>query len=218
MEILYLDKRVVAVNKPYGMPSQSDPTGDIDAMIATAEELRARGEGDKLWLVHRLDRTVGGVLVFARTSKAAAELSEAFSSRSARKEYFAVVSGDVEEGEYTDYIYKDSAAGKAFVTDKERKGVKAASLYCTPLASLDIEWGRVTLVKVALDSGRFHQIRVQLASRGSSILGDGKYGSRVRCKPMALFSSRLEIGELSVFTSPPEEHPAFKLFDRSLFK
>ena len=218
MEILYIDKRIVAVNKPYGMPSQSDPTGDTDAMSATAGELRARGVSDRLWLVHRLDRTVGGVLVFARTRESAAELSEAFASRGAKKEYLAVVMGEPEGGLYTDYIYKDSAAGKAFVTDRERKGVKAASLYCTPLASLDTEWGRATLVKVALDSGRFHQIRVQLASRGHSIVGDGKYGSRVKCKPMALFSSRLEIGAICVSALPPEEHPAFKLFDRSLFK
>jgi len=170
------------------MPSQSDPSGDVDAMSATAELLCSLGESGALWLVHRLDRVVGGLLVFARTSRAAAELSSAFASEGVKKEYIAVAEGSPEGGTYVDVIYKDARAGKAFVVSRERRGAKRAELYCEPLSSRD---GR-TLVRVALKTGRFHQIRVQLASRGTPLVGDGKYGSRDKGSRMpALFSCGL---------------------------
>lgn len=191
MEILFNDKNLIAVKKPFGMPSQSDPTGDVDAMTAASEALRAMGEQGNLWLVHRLDRVVGGVLVFAKNKTAAAELSARVADKSAKKEYLAVVHGECQGGIFTDFLFKDSKKGKAFVVDRKRAGVKEASLECEPLSAVTTEQGVKTLVLVRLFTGRFHQIRAQLSSRGNSIVGDGKYGSHDnRCSP-ALFSARL---------------------------
>ena len=102
MQILHLDKNLIAVSKPCGMPSQSDPTGDKDAMTLASELLRDMGERDSLWLVHRLDRVVGGVIVFARNREAAATLSCLFAERGAKKQYLAVAEGDLSGGTLTD--------------------------------------------------------------------------------------------------------------------
>ena len=192
MEILYIDKNIVAACKPYGMPSQSDPTGDADAMSETSRVLRERGERDALWLVHRLDRVVGGVIVFARSRESAAALSAVIADRRAVKQYLAMVEGDVSGGTLTDLIFKDSRKNKAFVVDRMRVGVKEASLDYTVLDRCDTERGAKSLVRVTLKTGRFHQIRVQFSSRGNPIIGDGKYGSHDNGAVYpALFSARL---------------------------
>ena len=128
MEFLFKSKDVVIVYKPAGVPSQSDPSGDDDIMKLTGDALEAMGESNALWLVHRLDRTVGGLMVFARNKKTAAELSSVVGSESFEKEYFAVLDGEADGGVLTDYIDKDSLKGKAFVAKAERKGVKLAKL------------------------------------------------------------------------------------------
>ena len=110
------------------MPSQSDPSGDKDAMTLTSELLRSEGSNPSLFLIHRLDRVVGGLMVFARTKEAAALLSSAVAERDMTKEYFAVVPGSPEGGVMEDYLYKDANLGKAFVTDRKRNGVKEARL------------------------------------------------------------------------------------------
>ncbi len=191
MNIIFKDKNVVAVIKPAGMPSQPDPTGDMDAMTLASDMLKNMGEQDALWLVHRLDRVVGGVLVFARNKAAAAELSARVADKSAKKEYLAVVEGECQGGILTDFLFKDAKRSKAFVVDRKRAGVKEASLECEPLSSVSTDRGVKSLVRVRLFTGRFHQIRAQLSSRGNSIVGDGKYGSHDnRCAP-ALFSTKL---------------------------
>ena len=192
MQILSLDKNLIAVNKPYGMPSQSDPTGDKDAMTLASEMLREMGEKDALWLVHRLDRVVGGVLVFARNKESAAALSAIMAERSATKQYLAVAEGDLQGGVLTDLIFKDARKGKAFVVDRMRAGVKSAELEYTPLAKAQTDKGVRSLILVTLHTGRFHQIRVQLSSRGAPLVGDGKYGSHDnRSAYPALFSAHL---------------------------
>ncbi|MBQ4070906.1 MAG: hypothetical protein IJD51_00630 [Clostridia bacterium] len=194
MQIIYKDKDIVFINKAAGMPSQPDPTGDTDAMSATSAELSACGERDALWLVHRLDRVVGGVMVFARSKEYAARLSALISDKTARKEYLAVVEGRAEGGALTDLIYKDARAAKAFVVDRKRSGVKEARLEYIPLECVRTDRGEYTLVRVRLDTGRYHQIRVQLSHRGMPIVGDGKYGSHDnRAHLPALFSTRLSI-------------------------
>ena len=177
-EILYKSKNTVVIYKEPNIPSQGDPSGDLDAMSLTAEALRGLGENDSLWLVHRLDRVVGGVMVFARNKKYAAILSEYVKDRLLLKEYYAVVDGEAESATLENILYKDARAGKSFIVDRERKGTKSARLSYKALAVRDTEKGKKTLVYVTLDTGRFHQIRAQLSYTGHPITGDGKYGSR----------------------------------------
>ena len=192
MQILFLDKNLIAVNKPYGVPSQSDPTGDKDAMTLASEMLRDMGEADSLWLVHRLDRVVGGVLVFARNKETAAALSTLIAERTAKKEYLAVAEGSLSGGVLTDLIFKDARKGKAFVVDRMRNGVKSAELEYSVLGQAECGKGERSLLRVALHTGRFHQIRVQFSSRGTPLVGDGKYGSHDNGAVYpALFSARL---------------------------
>ena len=178
MKILYKSKNAVVVFKPCGVPSQSDPSGDPDAMTLTARALADNGEPSELWLIHRLDRCVSGLLIFARNKRSAALLSESVRERAITKEYLAVVTGDAPSGELCDLLYKDSRTGKAYVTDRARTGVKEARLTATPVAKRE----GLTLVAVELHTGRFHQIRAQLSARHASIVGDKKYGSRVGMK------------------------------------
>ena len=192
IEIITKTKDYIIIYKPCGIPSQSDPSGDKDAMTASSEILKEMGEIAQLFLIHRLDRVVGGLLVFARNKKAAAELSRLVADHGITKEYFAVVSGRVEGGIMRDYIYKDAALGKAFVTDRKRAGVKEAELEYEALATAVVDNEEKTLVKVRLRTGRFHQIRAQFSSRKMSLIGDKKYGSRdFKAKTPALFACRL---------------------------
>ena len=178
MKILFKDRSVVVIEKPIGTPSQSDPSGAPDAMTLTSSTLAEAGERNALWLVHRLDRVVGGVLAFARSKEAAAELSVKVADKSAVKEYFAVVEGACDGGVLEDLILKDARQSKAFVVDRVRAGVKKARLEYKVIDSCETERGVRTLVRVRLETGRFHQIRAQLSHRHNPIVGDGKYGSR----------------------------------------
>lgn len=200
------------------MPVQPDPTGDTDALTLCGQILSDMGEDSALWLVHRLDRVVGGTVVFARNKRTAAALSELFSSQSTEKEYLAVVEGVAEGGELVDYLYKDAAKGKAFVVERKRAGVKEAKLEYTPIAAAETERGTYTLVRVMLHTGRFHQIRAQLSHRANPIVGDGKYGSHDnRAKMPALFSSRLSFSALgrdyNIKTTPDKTSYPWSLFD-----
>lgn len=219
VKVVYKDKNVIIVNKPVGMPSQSDPTGDKDAMTATSELLSATGDRPELWLVHRLDRTVGGLLAFARNKKSAAELSRIVREGSLEKRYFAVCHGIADEGEYSDLLFKDNATGKAYVVKTERSGAKIAILNATRLAENDC----MSLMSVKLDTGRFHQIRVQFASRGHSLVGDKKYGSRdaLRRTP-CLFSYKLSFKifgkTVTACDLPPLDEYPWSSFDSELYK
>ena len=191
-QIIHKTKNFVIINKPAGVPTQSDTTGDEDAMTMTSRMLSSQGEPSDLWLVHRLDRVVSGLVVFARSKAFAAALSELVGGRGMEKEYLAVVEGRALGGVMRDLLYKDSKKGKAFVVDTERRGAKKAELEYTPLAFIETERGIRTLVRIRLHTGRFHQIRAQFATRGMSLVGDGKYGSHDnKAKMPALFASRL---------------------------
>ena len=174
------------------MPSQSDPSGDKDAMTLTSELLRDKGLNPTLFLIHRLDRVVGGLMVFARSKEAASVLSTAVAERSMTKEYFAVIPGKPEGGVMVDYIFKDASLGKAFVTDRKRNGVKDARLEYSVCRTITTDKGEISLVRVKLGTGRFHQIRCQFASRKMPLIGDKKYGSRdAMAKTPSLFASHL---------------------------
>ncbi len=192
IEIVCKTKNYVVVYKPSAVPTQSDTTGDTDAMTLASQELLKLGEKTKLWLVHRLDRVVGGLVVFARSKEYAAKLSALVGCGGITKEYFAIVEGECDGGVLCDFLYKDAKQSKAFVTDRARKGAKEAILEYCAVCKKQTERGVRTLVRVKLHTGRFHQIRAQFAARKMPLVGDGKYGSHDnRAKFPALFSTRL---------------------------
>ena len=215
MDFLYKSESVLAVLKPVGVPAQPDPSGDTDIMTAVAGELKKLGESDKLWLVHRLDRVVGGIIVFARTPEAAAELSAIMAGEgTVKKEYLAVVEKNAPSGVLEDYLYADKLRGVALVTDENKRGAKYAKLEAEIIAEKEER----TLIRVLLYTGRFHQIRAQLSSRGAPIVGDKKYGSRDRGRRTpALFAYRLNIKmkneTVSVSALPSASEYPWSLFD-----
>ena len=218
-DIVYKDQNVVIIVKPVGMPSQSDPTGDTDAMTAASEMLFELGDKKDLWLVHRLDRNVGGLICFARNKKSAAELSKSIQSGAFTKKYLAVCHGKAEEGEYRDFLYKDSATNKAYVVKTERKGAKQARLMLSALGYEDDK----SLVHVELDTGRFHQIRAQLSSRGNSLVGDKKYGSKdTSRRTPCLFSYALSFDlfgkRISAYKLPDVEEYPWNLFSEEVYE
>lgn len=172
MQILYECKDYIVLVKPVGMDSEHDVPAAISGEV---------------FPIHRLDKNVGGVMVYARTKAAAAALSRAVQEGSMVKEYVAMVHGTPPEaGDWTDLLWKDSAKNKVFVVKRERKGVKRARLEFTRLQE-----GETSLVHIRLHTGRSHQIRVQFSSRGFPLVGDHKYGSRDEATAPMLFSCRI---------------------------
>ena len=192
MEILYSDKNYAVCVKPVG----------LDAEAEVPEKLKDT-LGGEIFPIHRLDKNVGGVMVYARTKQAAAKLSKAVQDGQMVKEYVAMVHGTPpENGDWTDFLFKDSRKNKVFVVKKERKGVKLARLEFRRLRS-----GEKSLVHVRLHTGRSHQIRVQFASRGFPLVGDHKYGSRDEAAAPMLYSCRIRFpwgDETKVFECFPE--------------
>lgn len=176
MEFLHTDREIAVILKPAGMDSEQE----IPAAIAAAI-------GGEVFPVHRLDKNVGGCMVYARTRRAAAALSRAVQDGTMKKEYVALVHGAVpESGDWEDLLWKDSAKNKVFVVKRERRGVKSARLEFTRLRA-----GDPALVRILLHTGRSHQIRVQFASRGFPLLGDHKYGARDEFSAPMLYSCAL---------------------------
>jgi len=159
--------------------------------------------GGEIYPVHRLDLNVGGLMVYARTKKGAAQLSRLIQEGQLEKEYVALVHGTpAPEGYLTDFLYKDSRKNKVFVVKKPRAGVKEAALSYRCLCP-----GEESLVQVLLHTGRSHQIRVQFSSRGYPLVGDHKYGSRSPIQVPRLWSCRLTFpweGKIRTFTDLPD--------------
>ncbi len=176
MEILYSDKNIAVCVKPVGLDSEQD----------VPQALREALGGD-IFPLHRLDKNVGGVMVYARTKAAAAQFSQMIQEGKLVKEYVAMVhSTPPETGDWQDLLWKDSQKNKVFVVKRERKGVKAARLEYTRLTDTD-----PALVRIRLHTGRSHQIRVQFSYRGFPLVGDHKYGSRDEASAPMLFSCRI---------------------------
>jgi len=175
--ILYEDNHIIAVNKQASDLSQGDSSGDepLDARLKKYIAEKYKKPGDVyLGVVHRLDRPVGGVILYARTSKALSRLNEMFRTRDVKKIYWAVVKEKPpeEEGTITTYLRKNEKQNKTYVFDNEVKGSKIASLSYRIIGRSE----RYYLLEVDLHSGRHHQIRAQLSAIGSPVKGDLKYG------------------------------------------
>lgn len=196
LEVLYEDNHIIVVKKEPNVPSQADKTEDIDMLTIIKNYLKEKYNKPGnvyLGLVHRLDRPVGGVMVFAKTSKAASRLSDQVREKIFKKKYLAVVDGKFEpnKGILEDYLYKDERNNMSKVVKPEKKNAKLAKLDYEVLAYNEAK--NLSLVKVNLHTGRHHQIRVQLANSGHSIFGDQKYGTRGKGKQIALWAYELTI-------------------------
>ena len=194
LEVLYEDNHIIVVVKPVNIPSQGDKTGDEDMLTIIKRYLKEKYNkpGDVyLGLVHRLDRPTGGVMVFARTSKAASRLSEQVRNKEFHKKYLCIVDGKMEndKGTFRDFLWKNEQTNTSKVVKEGTKNSKEAILdYEVIKYNEEIN---MSVVKVDLHTGRHHQIRVQFASRNHSLSGDQKYGTRGRGKGLALWAYSL---------------------------
>lgn len=192
LEVLYEDNHIIVVVKPCNILSQADSTNDIDMLTLVKDYIKKKYNKPGnvyLGLVHRLDRPVGGVMVFARTSKAASRLTEMIKNHNVSKNYLAVINGIMNEkkGKFTDYLIKENN-GNSSVTTKD-KG-KISELNYKVLEENKKE--KLSLVEIELLTGRHHQIRVQFSSRKYPLYGDQRYGKQDK-KQIALWAYKLSI-------------------------
>ena len=188
MNVLFEDHDIIVCQKPVGVLSQADDAGK-ESMITLLEA----HTGVAIFPLHRLDREVGGVMVYAKTKRAAAGLSRDIADHRFEKEYLALVHGtpSAPSGEMRDLLFKDSRKNKSFVVDRPRRGVKEAVLTYEQVNAAIIDTEPYTLVRVKLQTGRTHQIRVQFSSRKMPLGGDKKYGARDAFDTIMLWSHRV---------------------------
>ena len=196
LKIIYEDNHIIVVEKKPNISSQGDKTGDIDMITLVKNYIKekySKPGNVYLGLVHRLDRPVGGIMIFARTSKSASRLSNQVREKTFRKKYLAVVDGKIENktGTLEDYLYKDERNNISKVVNKDKKNAKLAKLDYEVLKYDDVK--DLSLIKINLHTGRHHQIRVQLSNFNHSIFGDQKYGTRGKGKQIALWAYELTI-------------------------
>ncbi len=188
INIIYEDNHILVVEKPANVPVQRDSSGDEDLLSILKGYLKEKYNKPGnvyLGLVHRLDRPVSGIMIFAKTSKAAKRLSEQIAKHQFKKTYLAVVHGKVEDfGTFKDKLLKNPKTNKTIVSDK---GKEAELDYV--LKSFQ---KKMSLVEINLKTGRSHQIRVQFASRGFPLYGDQKYNNKAMKDNIALFSKSIE--------------------------
>ena len=207
INVLYEDNHIIVVEKPYNVLSQGDSTGDLSLLDMVKQYIKEKYHKPGnvyLGLVHRLDRPVGGIMVFARSSKAASRLCKCFNEHQVQKKYLAIVHGklDKEEDEWVDYILKGSD-GKSIISPDGKKAILQYKVL-----DYNTEYD-CSLVSILLKSGRHHQIRVQFASRGHYLLGDQRYGV-LDNQQICLFAYQLS------FTHPvTKKEMSFELFPES---
>jgi len=221
MDILYEDNHVIVVLKPQNVPSQEDASKDKDMLSMVKEYIKEKYNKPGnvyVGLVHRLDRPTGGIMVFAKTSKAASRLSEQFKNNEAEKTYFAIVKGNLKlkQTKLVNYLLKDEINNKVKVVPMSTAGAKRAELDYTELESKD----GLHLLKVKLATGRGHQIRVQLSTIGNPIYGDQKYGGEDMEKAnLNLFAVEIKFyhpttkDKLVFKAYPPEDKTAWNKFN-----
>ncbi len=215
INILYEDNHLLVVEKPINMPVQADKSGDVDLLNVLKKYLKDKYNKPGnvyLGLVHRLDRPVGGVMVFAKTSKAASRLSEQIKEHQFRKTYYAAVYGNLlPKSILIDTLHKDTVKNIVSIQPNGKKAILNYEVLATKN-----NWN---LVKINLQTGRAHQIRVQFSSRGNALYGDQKYNSKAKPKQqLALFAKELTFShpitkEEVTFNLPlPKRYP-FTLFE-----
>lgn len=192
VNVLYEDNHIIVVEKKPNVLSQSDITGDIDLLTMVKEYVKEKYNKPGnvyVGLVHRLDRPVGGIMVFARTSKAAKRLNEQIRNHELKKTYVAVLDGVLkkEKDELTDYLYKDERTGKSKVVNKTHPGGKISKLTYEVIGYVENK----TIVKINLITGRHHQIRLQFKNLDYPLYGDQLYGNKNK-EQIRLFAYKLE--------------------------
>ena len=205
MEILFADKHIAVAVKPTGVLSQDAGENSMPHL------LRQQLSVEEVHVIHRLDKEVGGVMVYGLSKEAAAGLSRTVQNREMEKIYLAVLRGipGSNEAVLEDLLFHDHRRNKTYVVDRQRKGVKDAKLDYTLLETA----GERSLVRVRLHTGRTHQIRVQFASRKLPLVGDGKYGGKEPGSKLGLWCHRLSFAhpvtgeKLSFVQNPPATAP-----------
>lgn len=222
LKILYEDNHIIVVVKKAGIPVQEDKTGDLDMLTiikAYLKEKYNKPGNVYLGLVHRLDRMVGGVMVFAKTSKAASRISEYIRQKNVKKRYLAIVNGKLpvsqEPIELKNYLVKNERLNMSKVVTKDTKGAKEAILEYKVLKNFMFNDKMYSLVDIDLHTGRHHQIRLQFSNIGHPLYGDIKYGQKINKvgQNLALFSYYL-----SFFHPTKDEYLEFKFMPNELDK
>ncbi|MFC5603776.1 RluA family pseudouridine synthase [Sporosarcina koreensis] len=215
IRILYEDNHLLVVEKPVNLPVQADDSGDEDLLTLLKADLKERHQKPGnvyLGLVHRLDRPVGGVLVFAKTSKAASRLSDVLRKREMERTYLAVVRGSLGDGGLLEHhLWKDTKKNKVHAVKPSHPEGKKAILHYETIERKD----GMSLLAIRLHTGRSHQIRVQMAASGAPLYGDQKYGQHVNRpgQQIALWAHTLSFPHpttkeiLKFESTPPFEHP-----------
>ena len=187
INVLYEDNHIIVVMKPANVPVCEDSSGDLDLLSMVKHYLEEKYNKNNAFvgLVHRLDRPVGGVMVFAKTSKAASRLSDQIRKGEMKKKYYAVVMGKtLERGIFVDKLEKDSKKNISFVSDNGKESILEYERIKTN--------GEMSLVSIDLKTGRSHQIRVQFSHHGFPLYGDQKYNKKAKMHPqIALFAYSL---------------------------
>lgn len=222
--ILYEDNHLLVVEKPVNIPVQEDSSGDKDLLTLLKEDIKVRYNKPGnvyLGLVHRLDRPVGGVMVFAKTSKAASRLSDVIRRKELQRNYLGIVRGTPQKNndKLEHYLLKDTKRNKVHAVSSDHKQAKKSILEYKKIGSQE----QLSLLSVKLHTGRSHQIRVQLSTMGWPLYGDQKYGQHVNRpgEQIALWAHSLTFPhpttkEVMTFTStPPNEYP-WMLWDADL--
>ena len=228
LKIIYEDKHILCLEKPQGIPSQSDKTNDDDLMSLALKHIKLKTENPYLGLIHRLDRPVGGVIVYAKNEFANKELSKQVQLRQTQKEYLAVVCGrpESESGLIEDYIKKLKTINMSKITTLDDKLGKLARLSYKVVETVQTdEYGWLCLLRIKLLTGRHHQIRVQLSNAHLPIWGDNKYNKVFVKKKdwtqIALWSYKFGLNHPKTkdyidFKAMPENIYPFKLFKSTL--
>lgn len=195
LNVIYEDNHIIVVEKPAGIPIQADISGDMDMYTLVRNYIREKYNKPGnvfVGIVHRLDRPVGGIMVFARTSKGASRLSEQIRNRSFKKTYKAIVHGLLKnkKGTLKNYLLKDEGKNKSFVVQEGTKNAKLAVLDYEVISENKAD--NTSIVEVELHTGRHHQIRLQFANIGHPLMGDSKYGKDKGLSNVALWSYKLK--------------------------